>query len=82
MKSLIKSIGKKDAEILLRALRPYSQSYYQYKDGRDYYEGNLTGSECDYLVELTKNLAEKIGLDSEAGYSGFIAGISTKWRTQ
>ena len=68
MKSLIKSISKKNAEILLRALRHYSQTYYQYKDGRDYYEGNLTANECDSLMELTKDLAEKIGLDSEAGY--------------
>ena len=68
MDSLMKAISKKNAEILLRALRPYSQSYYEFKNGEDYREGNLVDSECSYLTELTVRLAEKIGLDPEAGY--------------
>jgi|TARA_Y100000034_G_scaffold21542_1_gene24769 hypothetical protein len=68
MDALIKAISKKNAEILLRALRPYSQSYYKFKNGEDYCEGNLVDSECNYLTELTVRLAEKIGLDPEAGY--------------
>ena len=68
MDSLMKAISKKNAEILLRALRPYSQSYYEFKNGEDYREGNLVDSECNYLTELTVRLAEKIGLDPEAGY--------------
>ena len=68
MDSLMKAISKKNAEILLRALRPYSQSYYEFKNGEDYREGNLVDSECSYLTELTVRLSEKIGLDPEAGY--------------
>jgi len=68
MKSMVKTMSKKNAELLLRALRGYSQSYYVYKDGKDFAYGNLTGSECDDLGDLTKLLADRIGLDSEAGY--------------
>jgi len=46
----------------------YSQAYYQYKDGRTYADGNLTHDEVDSLMMLTRLLADRIGLDDEAGY--------------
>ena len=67
MKSL-KNISKKDATLLLRALRDYSQSYYQYKGGRPYLDRFVNSEEADKLMAFTETLADKIGLDSEAGY--------------
>ena len=61
-------MSKKNAELLFRALRMYSQAYYQYKDGRTYADGNLTHDEVDSLMMLTRLLANRIGLDDEAGY--------------
>ena len=67
MKSL-KNISKKDATLLLRGLRDYSQSYYRYKGGRPYLDRFVNSEEEENLRQLTEDLAEKIGLDSEAGY--------------
>jgi hypothetical protein len=68
MKSVIKHINKKDAELLLRVLSPYSIAYYRYQNGDSYQDGKISDSEADSLMALADQLAEKIGLDAEAGY--------------
>jgi len=76
MKTLVNKISKKNALLLLRGLRPFSQCYYEYKNGTDYDDYDLTKyidnreqeSEASQLANLTRLLAHKIGLDEEAGY--------------
>jgi|SaaInlStandDraft_2_1057019.scaffolds.fasta_scaffold171703_2 hypothetical protein len=68
MKSVIKNINKTDAELLLRLLSSYSICYYRYKNGNPYQDGKITDAEADSLTALSNQLAEKIGLDLEAGY--------------
>ena len=69
MKSILNGINNKDAKILLRALRPYSQAYYEYKNGKSYdHYQELNDEQTDETMELTRKLADKIGLDEEAGY--------------
>ena len=67
MKSIMNGIRDRDAKILLKALRDYSQAYYRYDNGDSYDEG-LTDAEVDKLIKLTMWLAGRIGLDPEAGY--------------
>ena len=67
MKSILNGINKKDAEILLRALRQYAQAYYEYKNG-DTWMDNIREFEYEDISELTRKLADKIGLDENAGF--------------
>ena len=69
MKSILNGINKKDAELLLIALRPYSQAYYEYKNGKSYdHYQELNDEQIDEAGELTRKLADKIGLDQNAGF--------------
>ena len=69
MNSILNGINKKDAKTLLIALREYSQAYYAYKDGKPYdHYKDLNLEEVDNIMELTVKLADKIGLDEEAGF--------------
>ena len=68
MKSIMNGIRERDAKILLKGLRHYSQAYYQYDNGAIYEDEELTDEEADKLIKLTMWLAGRIGLDPEAGY--------------
>ena len=49
------------AEIVLKGLRDYSQSYYTYEDGRDFNQ-SPTVEELDSLSQVTLMLAVKLGI--------------------
>jgi len=61
-------IRERDAKILLKGLRAYSQVYYRYDNGASYEDEELTDAEADKLLKLTMWLAGRLGLDPEAGY--------------
>ena len=49
------------AEIVLKGLRDYSQSYYTYEDGRRFNQ-SPTVEEVDSLLQVTLILAAKLGI--------------------
>ena len=49
------------AEIVLKGLRDYSQSYYTYEDGRRFNQ-SPTVEEVDALLQVTLILAAKLGI--------------------
>ena len=65
MKSILNNINKKDATLLLRALKDYANAYYSYKTGKEYDPYKDIDSLNDSMHNLTVKLAEKIGLKEE-----------------
>ena len=66
MKSVMNGINKKEATLLLRALKNHSYCYEYYKNGDEWDGGyvDLKPEELDDLFDLTELLAEKIGVDT------------------
>ena len=65
MKSILNNINKKDATLLLRALKDHSNAYYTYKNGKEYDPYKDIDNLNDSIHNLTVKLAEKIGLTEE-----------------
>ena len=69
MKSILNGINKKDALTLMKAI--YSggmgNMYYLLENGGDL-DLNITADEHHELNELYESLADKIGIDKEAGF--------------
>ena len=65
MKSILNGINKKDANLLLQALKDYANAYYIYKDGTEYNPYIDSDSLNDKIHKLTIGLAKKINLIEE-----------------
>ena len=64
LNKLIKKLNKRESEFLLRAMRQHSNTYYEYKNGKEYDESLNVFIEFDANL-FTQMLAKKIGLKEE-----------------